>query len=209
MKTGTRKTGIRKPWIMLTLIGCLLRPSSTVADAVTDWNAISVPVVQAGRPGGIGFVDFALVQAAVHDAVQAIEGRFEPYHVKISGVSGSPAAAVAAAAYGVLTDFYPDQAAALTATYQAYLMNKNLVNDPGLAVGQMVAAGIVPLRRLDPSPLPAPFLGGTNPGDWHQQSGFNPGGPIFRTHGKSLARLLSQPFTLKSPSHFALPRRRF
>ena len=69
-----------------------------VADAVTDWSEISVPVFQMGRPGAIGFVDSALVQAAVHDAVQAIEGQFEPYHVKISGASGSPAAAAAAAA---------------------------------------------------------------------------------------------------------------
>ena len=135
-----------------------------VADAVTDWNAITVDAVSAGRPGAPGAVDLALVQAAVHDAVQAIDGRFQPYYVKISGAPGSPAAAAAAAAYGVLVGCYPAQAASLTATYQNYLTSNNLVNDPGLAVGKLVADTIFPLRRVDPSPLPPPFVGGTKPG---------------------------------------------
>jgi len=32
----------------------------------------------------------AAVQAAVYDAVVAYGGRFQPYHVQISGASGSP-----------------------------------------------------------------------------------------------------------------------
>ncbi len=92
----------------LILCGCLSWPAEPAnADAVTDWNAIAVLAVASGRPGPIGIVDLALVHAAVHDAVQAIEGRFQPYHVKISGAPGSPAAAAAAAAYGVLSRFLP------------------------------------------------------------------------------------------------------
>ena len=58
------------------------------ADAVTDWNAITLDAVTAGRPGPIGMVDVALVQAAVHDAVQALDRRYEPYHVEIRGARG-------------------------------------------------------------------------------------------------------------------------
>jgi len=191
----------------LIVCGCLIATvEPALADAVTDWNAISVPIVQAGRPGAIGGVDQALVQAAVHDAVQAFEGRFEPYHMKISGASGSPAAAVAAAAYGVLASFYPDQAAALTATYQAYLISNNLVNDPGLAVGQLVAAGIIPLRRLDPSPLPDPFFGGTNPGEWRPTESFQPGGPPSFAPMAFPWLATFEPLTLKSSSQFRAPK---
>jgi hypothetical protein len=189
MTTLRRLTG-------LIVCGCLSWAGPARADAVTDWNAISVPPVFQGRPGAIGFVDLALVQAAVHDAVQAIEGQFEPYHVKISGASGSPAAAAAAAAYGVLAGFYPDQAAALTATYQAYLIDNNLVNDPGLAVGQLVAAGIIPLRRLDPSPLPDPFFGGTNPGEWRPTPPSEEAPMAFHWLGAF------PPFTLNCPAQF-------
>ena len=191
----------------LILCGCLSWAAEPAnADAVTDWNAIAVSAVASGRPGPIGIVDLALVHAAVHDAVQAIEGRFQPYHVKISGAPGSPAAAAAAAAYGVLIGFYPGQAGVLTPAYQAYLSGNNLVNDPGLAVGQIVAAAILPLRRLDPSPLPTPFIGGTSPGEWRPTESFLPGPPpsfaamAFPWYGAF------QPFTLKSPTQYRAPK---
>src|SRR6185503_19254123 len=73
---------------------------NTRADAATDWNAIAVQALVAAvpsRPGPVAFLDMAIVQAAVHDAVQAIDRRFEPYHVQIKGASGSPEAAAKAA----------------------------------------------------------------------------------------------------------------
>src|SRR5258705_10135842 len=79
----------------LILCGYLAWTVPVAANAVTDWNAIAVAAVSAGRPGAPGGVDLALIQAAVHDAVQAIDGRFQPYHVKISGASGSASAAAA------------------------------------------------------------------------------------------------------------------
>jgi hypothetical protein len=73
---------------------------SVFADAVTHWNAIAASAVTTGRAGPVGALDLALVQAAVNDAVQSIEGRFEPYKVTIDGAAGSPSAAAAAAAHG-------------------------------------------------------------------------------------------------------------
>ena len=46
------------------------------ADAVLDWNAIAVNTIATAtppRPGPVGFLDLAVVQAAVYDAVQAID----------------------------------------------------------------------------------------------------------------------------------------
>src|ERR1700682_6446175 len=74
-----------------------LAMSSVVrADAVTDWNAIAIQTIAGvpSHPGATSFLDGAMVQAAVYDAVEAITGRFRPYHVHIPGASGSPAAAV-------------------------------------------------------------------------------------------------------------------
>jgi len=58
------------------------------ADAVLDWNAIAADTISTAsppRPGPVGFLDMAVVQAAVYDAVQAIDGKFKPYHVQIPG----------------------------------------------------------------------------------------------------------------------------
>ena len=60
------------------------------------------------RGGPPGLLDIAVAQAAVHDAVQAHQGRFESYHYDnpaLRGI-GSPEAAAAAAAYGILVGLY-------------------------------------------------------------------------------------------------------
>ena len=68
----------RKNIIGLIICGVLGAGAPAYADAVTDWNAITLDAVTAGRPGPIGMVDIALVQIAVHDAVQALDRRYEP-----------------------------------------------------------------------------------------------------------------------------------
>ena len=103
------------------VLACLVWSGTATADAVTDWNDIANGAVAAGRPGPIGIVDLALVQVAVHDAMQSYERRFEPYYAQIKGATGSKSAAVAAAAHGVLLAFYPAQAATLDSTYGTWL----------------------------------------------------------------------------------------
>ena len=63
---------------------CLCSAGSSSADVVTDWNARAAQAVgaatgAAARLSGTGLFDFAMVQAAMHDALQAFEHRFETY----------------------------------------------------------------------------------------------------------------------------------
>ena len=178
----------------------LVGPASASADAVTDWNAIAVQATVTGaRPGATGVLDIAMVQAAVYDAVQAIDGRFKPYHVEIPNAFGSPAAAAAKAAHDVLVSRFPAQTASLDLTYHQYLANHFLAeNDPGVSVGATAAAGIIALRANDgsfPVPAPPPFIGGTDPGVWR---------PTPPANAPMLAPWLASvtPFTLKSPSQY-------
>lgn len=183
-----------------TLAILLAVPLSASADAVSDWNAIAVQATVTGaRPGATGLLDTAMVQAAVYDAVQAIEKQYEPYYVDIPGASGSPAAAAAKAAHDVLVNRFPAQAALLDLTYHQYLMNHFLLeSDPGVAVGATAAAGIIGLRAGDGSfPIipPPPFVGGTAIGMWR------PTPPAF---APMLAPWVASvtPFTLTRPSQF-------
>ena len=122
------------------------------ADAVADWNAIALQALLAAtppRPGPSGILDLAMVHAAVYDAVEAIDGRFNPYHVTIPGASGSPAAATAKAAHDVLVSRYPGQTLALDKAYHDYLSNNSLSEiDPGVTVGQQAAAGIIDRKSV-------------------------------------------------------------
>jgi hypothetical protein len=191
----------RQTWSMIAILTLLLAsPAAVRADAVTDWNAIAVQATITGaRPGPTGVLDLAVVQAAVYDAVQAIEGRYEPYHVVIPGASGSPVAAAAKAAHDVLVNRFPAQTASLDMTYHLYLLGKGLPeDDPGVAVGAAAAAGIIALRAGDgsfPAVPPPPFVGGTDPGVWR------PTPPAF---APMLAPWLGDvtPFTMKSTSQF-------
>ena len=137
-----------------------------------------------------------MVQAAVYDAVQAIDRRFKPYYVKIPGASGSPAAAAAKAAHDVLVNRFPAQAASLDTTYVNYLASNGLaVNDPGVAVGQQAAAGIIALRANDGSFPP-------NPPAFHRRHRSRRVAPNARSLRRCSSPWLGKvtPFTLKSPS---------
>ena len=177
---------------------------------MTDWNQITVDAVTVGRPGPIGIVDIALVQVAVHDAVQAIEKRFEPYHFELDRASGRRSAAVAAAAHDVLVGMYPAQAATLDPIYFSYLADHGLTGDSGLAVGQQAAARILPLRRVNPNPLPPPFVGSNEIGVWRPTPSFLGNPPVPAPFSPMAVPWMGSfdPFTLTSPTRFRPSRRR-
>ena len=158
--------------VVLTLAICLCIPSFSRADAVTDWNAISLQTIVNApcpaapcanppvHPGATSLLDTAMVQAAVYDAVESITGRFRPYAVHVQGASGSTAAVVAKAAHDVLVNRFPfpTLVASLDETYHNYLVTHSLAeDDPGVGIGAQAAAGTIALRANDgsfPSPPP-------------------------------------------------------
>jgi hypothetical protein len=141
------------------------------ADVVLDWNAIAIQTIGAAvppRPGPSAILDVAIVHVAMHDAIQAFEGRFEPYVGSIPNASGSPIAAAATAAHDVLVARFPSQTGALDTLLSNYLNDLGLLGDAGVAVGQQAAVGILNLRAGDGSfpSNPEVFVGGTEPGEW-------------------------------------------
>jgi hypothetical protein len=146
------------------------RPVATVANpqVVLDWNATAAATLLAsGKPQPESMVYIGLAQAAVYDAVIAIEGGFKPYLIVPRVPPGSsPEAAAAAAAYGVLVNYFPAQKPALDAAYAASLAGipDGPAEDRGVLVGRQVAAGLVADRiddgRDDPETFtPTPELG--------------------------------------------------
>ena len=143
----------------MVMCGALGFSALAQADAVTDWNAITMDAVTVMRPGPQGMLDVSLVHIAMHDAIQSIEKTYEPYHFQMRDAKGSRTAAAVAAARGVLGSIYPTQATTVDAKYFDYLAQHGLNGDPGLLVSEKAAANIVPLRRTTPSPAAPPFVG--------------------------------------------------
>jgi hypothetical protein len=184
--------------------------SSADPDAATAWHNIAVQALITATPpfpNPIVFLDLAIVQTAVHDAVQAIDRRYAPYHVMFpGGASGSPEAAAAKAAHDVLVAILPSQAASLGTTYHNYFANHGLAEgDPGVNIGAVAAAGILALRANDgrlPNPLPPPFTGGTEPGQWRPTPSLLPGPPPSMAPMASSWLPTVPPFTLMSADQF-------
>jgi membrane-associated phospholipid phosphatase len=139
------------------------------ANVVLEWNQLAVHAVGQARLSPV-FVsrDLAITQAAVYDAVVAIDRSFEPYHAQVHASRGaSMEAAAAQAAHDALSALFPSQAATFDAALAA-----DLAGIPpgrarqGIEVGQEVAQQILDWRSTDGSTAVVPYTPGTDPGDW-------------------------------------------
>src|SRR5438046_1756062 len=100
---------------LLSLTVLFLTPIASTtasADEITDWNAITVRSLKtAGTSPIITTRIMAIVHAAIYDAVNGIERRYEPLHVDFDAPRGaSQRAAAVQAAYAALVRLYPSQA---------------------------------------------------------------------------------------------------
>ena len=164
---------------------CLLWTASAAADPITELNVIAAETIFAGgRPAGAApLLDFAMVHAAIHDAVQAYEKRFQPYAVRIRDASGSRVAAVAAAARDVLVNRFPAQEATIHAKYLLFLANHGLTEaDLGRLVGEAAATAIIARRAGDGSyPDPPPAARSRRHGGWRVAADADGARGVFRT----------------------------
>ncbi len=176
--------------------------SAVRADELSDWNhmmltaTLTAPVTAAPLTPRVA----AIVQAAVFDAVNGIERKYTPIYVPPAGPSSaSVRAAAVQAAYATLVDLYPAQKATFDlqrAISLATITDTQSAVQAGLAWGQSVADQIWMWRSQDGfSNTPAPYLGGTAPGQWR---------PTPPAMAPGLAPQLAQttPWVLRSPSQF-------
>src|SRR5437868_10151905 len=93
------------------------------ANVVLEWNQLAVHAVgQARVSPPVASRALAITQAAVYDAVVAIDRSFEPYHAHVQASRGaSPEAAAAQAAHDTLAALFPSQAGVFDAALAADL----------------------------------------------------------------------------------------
>jgi hypothetical protein len=141
---------------------------------VVQWNGILLGIVRTpgAQPATIHSTrSFAIMHAAIYDAVNSIEGTNKPYLVRLAGAprDASQEAAAAVAAHEVLVELYPGVQAMLDAELQSSLdqIPRGAAMTSGMEIGQMVADNILGVRATDGSAAPAQsFVPGTDPGDY-------------------------------------------
>src|SRR5689334_3553733 len=124
------------------------------ANAVTQWNAVATDafVPSQGTNPMVQSRTLAIVHAAIHDAINAIDRRYEPYTAGLAAAPGASVdAAVAAAARDVLVALLPEQAAMVEAAYTRALADipDGAAKTAGIAVRQASAAASLQRRQRD------------------------------------------------------------
>ncbi|HZV97335.1 MAG TPA: hypothetical protein VFF62_15475, partial [Candidatus Nitrosocosmicus sp.] len=97
---------LRLNFLLFTLAGLAILAAigSARADEITDWNVIAIDVLALGGQNPVQMTrGMAMAHLAVHDALNAIDRRYEPYLYDARSEPGAaPGAAVAAAMHDVL-----------------------------------------------------------------------------------------------------------
>jgi hypothetical protein len=171
---------------------------------VLQWNRILLVIVRTpgAQPATIHPTrSFAIMHAAIYDAVNAIDGTHRPYLAHLTDASefASQDAAAGAAAHDVLVALYPVFKSALDVALQqslAQIPNGDSKAE-GIRIGQTVAQNILALRSKDGSnALPIPFAFGDAPGDYQSTPPNFPPQPQF-THWSRVT-----PFALRRANQF-------
>jgi PAP2 superfamily len=180
-------------------------PQAAAGDVVVEWNRTLLSLVQTAgaQPATIQPTrDFAMMSAAVYDAVDAIDPYHPQYllHLKVRH-GASPVAAAAKAAHDVLIAMFPtfkgtlDQQ--LAGDFAAIPPNR--ARTVGAQVGARAAADLLQIRATDGSASPPPPYQSTGAtGDFRPTPpGF--AAPVFTHWG------VVRPFVLRRPNQFRPP----
>jgi hypothetical protein len=177
------------------------------ADAVTDWNlafekSLAAPAERGPR---VPVRTLAIMHAAMFDAVNGIEQKYEPLHVTLAAPPGARVEAAAIqAAYTTLSVLRPGSQARWDAQLQVSLAGVPGTGGNSQSIargrewGMTVANAIIAWRATDNSvpnpPLPA-FVGSTAAGYWRHA-------PLGASATAGYANLVTVPFLIAKPAAF-------
>jgi hypothetical protein len=175
-------------------------------DEVVQWNKTLLTIVRTpgAQPATVHPTrSFAIMHAAIYDAVNAIDRSHQPYLVRVEHVSprASQEAAAAAAAHETLVALYPAFQATLDQQYDQSLAQipDGADKTTGIDLGKAVALATLTLRSDDGSAAtPIPFVFGSAPGNYQSTPPNFPAQPVF-THWPRVA-----PFALERANQFRL-----
>ncbi len=154
---------------------------------VIDWNRLLLSIVNTpgAQPANIQPTrNFAILHAAIYDAVNTIDRTHQPYLIAVRAPrDASETAAADAAARTALDGLYPSQQATVDATYATELAGvpDGPAKDQGVRLGNQVATDLLAIRATDGANVtPPPFVPGTAPGDYRPTPPNFPA-PVFST----------------------------
>jgi hypothetical protein len=185
--------------------------------AAALFNAPTAAVRGAGQAPTVGVLHMAMVQGAVYDAVNSIDGGYEPYLETVPSAPSSASidAAAATAAHHVLVAVIPVLPISVTPPLTVDIVRTAIIDrlntayldalagiapgqakDDGIAAGAAAATAMLTDRQGDGRFVPFSFTQGTGVGEWRPTATAPPFTDPFAWVGKV------RPFVLKSTLQF-------
>jgi hypothetical protein len=186
------------PFLKSCVVAAMLIAPPLSADVVTRWNKVATDATLAAAIDPIAESRIlAILQIAVHDAVNALDRRYEPYLFRSMAPGTAPEAAVASAAREVLLALVPGQRTAIEAAYTSTLasVTNEAAKTSGVAAGLLAAMAILSERANDGSAIAVSTTPGQRPGEWR------PTGPAFLSAFRPGWGNV-KPFALRTSSQF-------
>jgi hypothetical protein len=219
---------LRRPALatVAALLAGVLHAAPAGANEVLKWNETAVKIAAAGGQNPVQQTrSLAMVQGAVHDALNAIRPRHAAYYFEGTAAAGAAAeAAVAAAAHTVLMGLIPafgappqraEAQALVEEAYRAALaaLADGPARQGGVAIGQAAGEAMLALRREDGATRPAAYTPASGPGRWRPHPNPEPPNPPIKDPKLAPGFAASMlpgwgnvaPFTLLSSAQYWLP----
>ncbi len=171
--------------LMVGLNSKLVSAQAPAEDVILQWNRVLGQTLESGaHPDTIlPARSFAIVNLAMFDAVNSIEGSHEPYLTDVPGSkNASIKASAAQAAHDVLVGLYPTRSDIYAAEFVISIEGEKFNRvQQGQRVGRIVAANMLKNRLHDGWSAPwTPFLLPPTPGNWQELfPGPYPGFSVF------------------------------
>jgi hypothetical protein len=204
-QTGAETEGdMKRTGLTIAAVLLLMSSAATAQNAITDWNDIGITAARASTApgsataGGTG-IYMAYVHLAAYNAVNAIDGRFQPYKYSLPLTPGASAAAAAIeASYRTLLYLLSDQEAFLTTKYDSAIamVPEGDAKNKGQMLGLASANTLIALRAGDGrgASVTYSFPSVPTPGVWI----LTPGSTAPQTPWVGQM----QPFTFDNPARF-------
>ena len=179
---------------VLMVIALMCPGSAVLADVITDWDQKGIDIVVPRMPSTHSQRIVAIMHAAMFDAVNSIERRYQPYVAQLpASPTTSKDAAAAAAAATVLARLLPNAEDELKGALAAYLTKLPDAEgkSDGIKLGLEVAGKVLEARANDGADAPDAYRPKTAPG-------------VYVPTPITVASMWPNvtPFALKNPSQF-------
>jgi len=180
------------------------QPIVAVSDRhiITKWNHLTYQIAYQHDQfySLLGIRTLSMTHLAMHNALNAIEPRYETYAFDAKNGKADPVAAVCEAARTVLLDAYPDRKDTIRQEYDHWMnqLPDNEAKREGIALGRQAGKMIIALREGDGHEKQGDYTPMSKPGDYQYTPGWD--GWVLKPDFD-----YARPFCLDSVTQFRSP----